>query len=108
MTYDKKLVGQRIRARRKALDLSREALAEKMERVPKYVADIERGTCGMSIDTLLLLCKALELSPNTLLFGDAVPDEEAPLEQQILSGISECTEEQKESVLQMIRLFTRK
>lgn len=108
MIYDKKLVGQRIRARRKALDLSREALAEKMERVPKYVADIERGTCGMSIDTLLLFCKALELSPNTLLFGDALPDESAPLEQQILSGISECTEEQKESVLQMIRLFTRK
>lgn len=108
MVYDYQLVGHRICARRKALNLTREELAEKMGRAPKYVADIERGTCGMSIGTLLSFCKALELSPNTLLLGEAILEEKTSLEQQIMSGLSECTEQQKLSILQTIRLFTQR
>lgn len=108
MTYDYQLVGNRIRSRRKELGLTRDALAERMGRAPKYCADIERGTCGMSIETLLLFCRALELSPNTLLLGAATPDEAGTIEQQILSGLRECTPEQKQSILQMIRLFTQR
>ena len=108
MVYDYQVVGDRIRVRRKELGLTREALAEKMNRAPKYCADIERGTCGMSIETLLLFCKALELSPNTLLLGEAAGIGADSLEQQILSGLVECTEEQKQSILQTIRLFTRR
>lgn len=108
MIYEYELIGRRIRAQRKALGLSREELAEMMGRAPKYCADIERGTCGMSIETLLLFCKVLKLSPNTLLLGDSVPSEDIPIDRQILSGLSECTEEQKQSILQMIRLFTQR
>ena len=108
MVYDYQLVGCRIRTRRKELGLTREALAERMNRAAKYCADIERGTCGMSIETLLLFCKVLNLSPNTLLFGDAAPVETDSLDQQILSGLAECTEEQKRSILQTIRLFTQR
>lgn len=108
MVYDYQLVGSRIRTRRRELGLSREELAECMNRSTKYCADIERGTCGMSIGTLLLFCKALNLSPNTLLLGDVVPVEAGSLDQQILSGLAECTEEQKQSILQTIRLFTQR
>ena len=93
--YDYQLVGRRIRRRRKDLGLSRETLAERMGRAPKYCADIERGTCGMSIETLLLFCRALNMSPNTLLLGDCIPDD-SPIDRQILSGLAECTAEQKE------------
>lgn len=108
MMYDYEMVGNRIRQRRKELGLTREELAERMNRAAKYCADIERGTCGMSIETLLLFCKALGLSPNTLLLGEAVCAGTDTLEQQILSGLAECTEEQKQSILQTICLFTRR
>ena len=108
MVYDYQAVGNRIRARRKELGMSREQLAELMNRAPKYCADIERGTCGMSIETMLLFCKALKLSPNTLLLGDAVQGEQGDADRQITSGLADCTQEQKESILQMIRLFTKR
>lgn len=108
MVYDYQLVGNRIRTRRRELGLSREALAERMNRAAKYCADIERGSCGMSIETMLLFCKVLHFSPNTLLFGDVLPIEEGTLEQQIFSGLAECTEEQKQSILHTVRLFAQR
>lgn len=108
MVYDFQLVGSRIRSRRKELGLTRDALAEQMGRAPKYCADIERGTCGMSIETLLQFCKALGLSPNTLLFGNATPFEAGSIDQQILAGLAECTEAQKLILLQTIRQFTQR
>ena len=50
--YDSTAVGERIRRRRTELGLTQAQLAEKINRAVKYCADIERGTCGMSIDTL--------------------------------------------------------
>lgn len=108
LMYDYQIIGTRIRTRRVELGLSRDELAEKMNRATKYVADIERGTCGMSIETLLLFCKVLKMSPNTLLLGEVVPAEDAGIEQQIQEGLSVCTEEQKLSILQTIRLFTQR
>ena len=70
-------------------------------------ADIERGTCGMSIDTLLVLCSGLHLSPSTLLLGEAVPDfDSTDISEQIMNGLVECSEEQRQCILQTIRLFT--
>lgn len=107
--YDSTAVGERIRRRRTELGLTQAQLAEKINRAIKYCADIERGTCGMSIDTLMLLCSALRLSPSTLLLGEAIPfPQESDSSQQILAALSECTEEQRENILQTIRLFTRR
>lgn len=109
MLYDHKQVGDRIRRRRNELGLTQDELAERIGRVPKYCADIERGYCGMSIETLLLFCEALKLSPSTLLLGSAVPTgEENDLTTQIMAGLSECTEEQRQSILHTIRLFTQR
>lgn len=109
MLYDHKQVGERIRRRRNELGLTQDELAEQIGRVTKYCADIERGYCGMSIETLLLFCEALKLSPSTLLLGDAVPAyEDSDLTAQIVAGLSECSEEQQISILNTIRLFTRR
>lgn len=106
--YDYKAVGERIRQRRNELNMTQAELAEKINRVPKYCADIERGYCGMSIETLLAFCRALELSPSTLLLGESVASfDTTDVTSQIISALAECTEEQKQSILQTIRLFTK-
>ena len=107
MKYDHKAVGTRIRRRREELHITQAAMAERCEMSTKYYADIERGTCGMSIDTLLVLCSGLHLSPSTLLLGEAVPDfDSTDISEQIMNGLVECSEEQRQCILQTIRLFT--
>lgn len=103
--YDRKKVGQRIRKQRVALEISREQLAEQIGRVPRFCADIERGTAGMSIETMLSICTLLKLSPNELLLGQdasAATHDETEL---ILAALNQCTEKQRKDALALLRLF---
>ena len=107
LTYDRKAVGLRIRRKRKELHLTQAELAERIDRVPKFCADIERGQAGMGIGTLLCLCQALDLTPTTLLLGEnaASYDTTDGTIAQIVSVLSDCTDDQKQSVLQMLQSF---
>ncbi|MFB9278687.1 helix-turn-helix domain-containing protein [Cohnella cellulosilytica] len=104
-TYDKKKVGERIRTRRKALNISQEEFAERIGRVPKFCADIERGQAGMSIETMLSICTFLKLSPNELLLGlDTITTtyNETDL---IISALNQCTDKQRKDALALLKLF---
>lgn len=67
--YNRYSVGERIQKRRQSLGLSQETLAEQMDRATKYCSDIERGTCGMSIETMLSFSKHLNMSLDYMMFG---------------------------------------
>jgi transcriptional regulator with XRE-family HTH domain len=64
--------GKAVRARRTALDLSQEKLAELAELHRTYVADIERGSRNVSLLNILRLAAALEAAPGDLMH-DAFP-----------------------------------
>ena len=67
--YDRYSVGERIQKRRQSLGLSQEKLAEQMDRATKYCSDIERGTCGMSLETMLSFSLHLNMSLDYMMFG---------------------------------------
>ena len=48
-TYNRLAAGERLRLKRTLLGMTQEEMAERIDRVPKYYADIERGSCGMSV-----------------------------------------------------------
>lgn len=73
--YDKVAVGARIREKRLALRLTQDQLAEKLERSLRMVAEIERGTVGMSIETCLAVCEVLKVTPNDLLLPASTPND---------------------------------
>ncbi|MFR2902090.1 helix-turn-helix domain-containing protein [Hungatella sp.] len=52
------------------MGLTQEELAEKIGRAYKYCQDIERGTCGMSIDTMLSIASCLNISLDYLIYGN--------------------------------------
>lgn len=60
-TYDRLAAGDRIRLKRTLLGLTQDEMAERINRAPKYYADIERGSCGMSIETLMALSSSLNM-----------------------------------------------
>lgn len=67
--YDRLAVGERLMERRKDLGWSRSFVAEKIGIVEKYYADIERGSCGMSVETLIALVKLYGFSMDALIYG---------------------------------------
>ena len=60
---DQVLFGQKLRALRKAADLSREKLAEQTGITSNYLGEIERGEKWPSLQVLSSLAKAMDMSP---------------------------------------------
>lgn len=107
-SYDRIAVGERIKKKRMVLGMSQDELAEKIDRATKYCSDIERGMCGMSIETMIALSKALDMTLDYMIFGESSEMEEARQEQTELAlfhAISKCPERQRVNALRMLQLF---
>lgn len=83
-------IGARVRIARERLHMSREKLAELLDRSTLFIGYIECGQKGMSIETLLAICKTLQVSADYLLFGNE-PDSTLHCEAaQLLSGMPQA------------------
>ena len=60
-------LGMKIRQLRRQKSLTQEQLAEIAGISPSFLGHIERGTRVASVDTLVALCNALQVTPNYLL-----------------------------------------
>jgi len=67
-TIDYKQIGKRIAKRRKVLDLTQSELAERANMSTTYTGNVERGA-KCSIETLMKLCTALDVTPDYILIG---------------------------------------
>ena len=65
-------IGGRIKVYRKNIGISQEKLAEMIFVSPHYIYEIERGMKAMSLETLINMSAALNLSTDYILFGDQV------------------------------------
>lgn len=70
-------VGLRVRHMREQQALSRERLAEQAEISTQFLADIETGRKGMTVQTLRKLTTALHCSADDLVFGQ--PESTTPV-----------------------------
>jgi transcriptional regulator with XRE-family HTH domain len=75
MTRDEALttLGRRIAELRREKGLTQEELAEAMGVSRNHIADIELGVRNTGVWSLLLVCKALALSPEAM-FEDFTPN----------------------------------
>lgn len=62
--------GNCVRMYRKQKKLSQEKLAELCDLHPVYIGQIERGEKNASLESIVRICRGLEISP-TLLFEEA-------------------------------------
>lgn len=104
-TYDRAAVGARLKGRRKKLGYSREYIASQIGIVEKYYADIERGTCGMSVETMMALAKFYQFSLDEFIYGpqERKAVDEAELTEQ-MKGLSP---QEKEYCAELVYLFIR-
>ena len=97
-TYDRKAAGIRIREKRRQLGITMKEAAEKLGRVPTYYADIERGSYGMSVETMIAISTLYHMSLDYLILGkedgrtDAemvkAPSDETEAVYQLLNNVS--------------------
>ena len=59
--------GRRVRQQRIALQMTQEKLSERAGISLSFLGHIERGTRKASLDTVIKLCNALQVSPSILL-----------------------------------------
>ena len=67
--YDYGLIGERIRQARKAQRYTQAEVAEMINMSSKNFSQLERGATGLSLATLIALCKSLDVSADYILFG---------------------------------------
>ena len=67
---DYKLLGEQIRKYRKHKKLTLEQLAEQLDVSTTFIGQIERAKGIPSLETLIKIANALEVSTDTLLFGN--------------------------------------
>lgn len=67
---NQKEFGRNIKNIRKELKMTQADLAEQANISVIHVSHIETGTVNMSMETLLAICRALNVTPNDVLLGD--------------------------------------
>lgn len=108
MTYDRLAVGERLRLKRNLLGMTQDEIAEKANRAAKYYADIERGSCGMSTETLLALSHVLNMSIDYIIFGESATDNSLIHTDEvtaIMNLLDNCTTKRRKYALDLLKLF---
>ena len=94
-------IGQRVRAFRRAQDLSQEALAERVGISVTHMSHIETGNTKLSLPVLLRLAQALEVGTDDLLReAPAGPGSALGELEEVLSG---CGPEESRIILEVAR-----
>ena len=82
--YDSKQIGKRLCDARILLGQSQITVAKEINLTSKYYSDIERGVCGMSLPTMLLLADHLNLTLDYMILGRTFPHERFQHDNEIL------------------------
>lgn len=108
-TYDRLAAGERLRLQRTLLDFTQNEVAEKVDRAAKYYADIERGSCGMSVETLMAISSTLNLTLDYVIYGKTYSENEQKSHTDdvcaILDLLDNSSERKRKYALRMLKLF---
>lgn len=99
------VLSQNIKSARSSIGYTQEKLAEKSEISSNFLKDIENQRSGISLTTLINLCKSLKTTPNQVLkdfFKDSTEQSD-----NILQQINLLDDYEKRAVLTLIDYFIK-
>jgi len=89
-------LGKRVRKRRAELNWTQERLAQEIGVSTSFIGHIERGSRKASIDTLVMLANAMQVSTDELLGGSLTTHGE------LIKPVIQLTKSQKKAMMQML------
>lgn len=98
---DYKEVGKRIAERRRELGLKQWQVNEMAGLCNNYLSNVERATTVISIDVLMKICAALDTTPDALLLG-AVVDEENDYLRSMTNRLNQMSSQQARLTLSLM------
>ena len=106
--YNRIQAGERIRKKRQLLNMTLDSASAKIDISSKYFADIERGSCGMSLETLVSIGVLLDMSLDYIIYGKTDDNEEVQKHSDeymaILSLLNNIPENKRKYALRMMQL----
>lgn len=90
-------VGGRIKQRRMALKLTRDGLAKLSGYSANFIQEIERGRSGLSSESLRAFSQALNISADSLLFGNETDGFE-----YVLEKLKSVSPDKREHIIKII------
>ena len=101
---DYNLLGERVTTLRKKKGLTQSKLAEKAEISNNYVSNIENSHSIPSLETLVKICVALDITPNDLLL-DVSTESANYSNNDITDLLSQCSSKEKRYIKGFIKVL---
>ena len=98
-------IGKRIAKRRKVLGIKQNALADQVGMSNNYLSGIECGKEKPSLEVLIKICNALQVTPDYLLMGNMYSNN---IPQNIVDGLRLCSKEELEIIDVLIQHIVQK
>lgn len=108
MEIDYKLIGKRIRQRRRMLDYSQEQLASMTGLSKTHISNVENAHSTPSVDTIIAISQALEVTPNNLLLGVNRGKEQNEILRSYFDRLLLCSGRDREIVCGIIDMMIEK
>jgi transcriptional regulator with XRE-family HTH domain len=106
MSVDYRLIGSRIKLRRKFLGKTQEELAEHLSVSVGYVSQIERGVTKVNLDTLSRIASSLRCDLVDLLANTSTASE-TYLAKELAEQFEVLTNKQKKMLMEIIEAILR-
>ena len=92
---------------RELAGISRAKAAQDLDKAEKYYSDIERGTCGMSLETALQIAAYFRVTVDYLIYGNNRLNQAKLCEESstILFWLEHSTQEQREKAQRLLKAF---
>lgn len=107
MNIDYRLIGSRIKAKRKLIGFTQEKLAEKLDVTVGYVSQLERGVTKISLDLLANISVILECNIADLITESAIASPDYR-ESEITEKLNRLTPRDKTLVMNFIDLLSER
>ncbi len=106
MSVDYKLIGTRIKEKRKESGKTQEQLAEKLSVTVGYVSQLERGITKISLETLSNICAALNCDMEYFVSGATMENKEY-LKDELYCKAQLLNKNQRQMLMEIIEVIKK-
>lgn len=103
LIFDFHTIGNKLLQIRKSKGMTQSEVAEASGLSDRTYADIERGSVNMRIETVLKICKALNITPDEILTEENMLSD---LEiSELIDKLNNCKPKEKETAISLLSIY---
>ena len=100
------IIGNNIKIARTKKGITQQELAEQLHKSNKFISMLERACSGLSLETIIDICKILDIQPNTLFNGILKYDDDK--DKYITNSLSTLSNDDKDFLIDVINYVLKK